>query len=137
MRREITYTGTGINPTATWVAPIAIDMADIRGLAVKYTAEGQVTVANVAGEAIMGIALITNDVDLKKGQDAHFQIKEIGLAVAGGPVAAGDELATDTKGKLVKANSGDFVIGTAMDSGGENENIIIQINKLGYKPAGA
>lgn len=128
-----------INNSATWTGKAASDIADIRGMAVKYDTNGEIVLASTAGEAVVGIGLMTGgDAEGKvpAGADVDFQIKEIGQAMAGAAIAVGAEVAVDAKGCLVTAKAGDFVLGTALRAASAaGVYFPVQINKLGYKPS--
>ncbi len=124
----MSYTATGINTSATIVAPAAAE-ADVRGKGIKLNAEGQAVVAG-AGEVAIGLAIITNDDTVKVGEDVDIQVKEIGLALAGGAIAAGAELAIGADGKVVTATDGNFVVATALESAAAAGKFIrVQITK--------
>mgnify|MGYP003294516525 CR=1 FL=1 len=124
----MSYTATGINTSATIVAPAAAE-ADVRGKGIKLNAEGQAVVAG-AGEVAIGLAIITNDDTVKVGEDVDIQVKEIGLALAGGAIAAGAELAIGADGKVVTATDGNFVVATALESAkAAGKFIRVQITK--------
>lgn len=108
------YTGTGINTSAT-IVEAAGAKADFRGKAVKYDENGKVVLAG-AGEAAIGVVIITNAEESNVGDDVDIQVKEIGLGKAGEAITKGTELAASADGSLVKATSGQFVIGVALDS---------------------
>ena len=94
---------------------------DIRGLAVKFDDNGKVVPAKVAGEAVLGIAIITagdTEGGVKADENVDIQIFGTGLAKAGAAIKAGDNLAADATGKLVPATDGQFVIGTALKAAG-------------------
>lgn len=123
------YTAASISTSPTIVAPAAAD-ADVRCKAIKLDTSGNAVVASVAGEAVMGIAIITNDEVVKKGNDVDIQVKEIGLALAGGVIAPGDELSASTDGSLVKASEGHFVVATALEAAATEGRLIrVQITK--------
>lgn len=124
------YTTTVINTSATVVAPAGADITGVIGKAVKYDENGKFVLASKAGEAVIGIAVLTHADVVKAGEDVTAQVKEIGKAVAGAAIKAGDELAVDATGALVKASDGQFVIATALQSATGAGNIIdVQITK--------
>lgn len=125
----MSYHGTGINNSATITAKAAADITDGAFLAATLTKDG-VSIAK-AGEAAMGILLAETD-DTKAGAYVNIQVKDIGLAKTGGEVSAGDLLASDETGRLVKATSGAFVIGVALETALANQVIPVQICKAGY-----
>lgn len=109
------YTSNMINPSPTIVGKAGAAITDVRGKAVKFNSSGKLVLCSTANEEFIGVALVTNDENIASGQDIDVQIKDIGVAVAGGAIAAGDPLATDANGKLVKTTtSGAFVIGHAL-----------------------
>lgn len=130
------YTSTGINTSATIVGAAGAPITGVAGKAVKFDGTGNVVLGSVAGEAVIGIALLTNATDIKKGEDVDIQIKDIGKAVVGGTVAKGAELAVHTDGTLITATTGQFVIATALDAATKAGQIInVQITKYQKKTA--
>lgn len=128
-----TYFGTSINESATVVFPAGQKLADARGTAVMFDANGKLKKAT-AGAVALGIALIETDDTVEAGTDVDVQIKDIGKWVAGGVIAPGDEVACDANGKCVKATSGNFIMGVAL-SGTSTPGtwVKVQITKSGYK----
>lgn len=128
-----------INNSATIVDKAASEIADARGKAVKYDESGKLVLASTAGEAVIGIALITTgdpEGKVLAGEDVDVQIKDIGQVVAGAAIAKGAEVTTDNKGCIVTAAAGNFIIGTALRAAsGAGAYIPVQINKMGYKPS--
>lgn len=127
------YTSTPINTSATIVAPAGAAIEGVIGKAIKFDASGNAVLASAAGEAVMGIAVLTNSENAVKGEDITIQIKEIGKAVVGGEVKKGAELAAAADGTLKTATSGQFVVATALDAATAAGQIInVQITKY-YK----
>lgn len=130
------YTSTGINTSATIVRPAGAEMTDAIGKAVKFDASGNVVLASTAGEAAIGIVLLTNADTIKKGEDVDVQIKEIGKAKVGAAVSAGAELAVEADGTLITATAGQYVVATALDAATKAGQIInVQITKYQKKTA--
>lgn len=124
------YHGTGINDSATIVAKASADITGGAFLAAMLTADG-IAVAK-AGEAAIGIMIPETD-SPKKGEDVNLQVKDIGLAMVGAAVEAGDLLASDANGKLVKAESGAFILAAALETAAAaNQVISVQIIKAGF-----
>lgn len=124
------YHGTGINDSPTIVAKASADINGGAFLAAMLSKDG-VAVAK-AGEAAIGIMIPETD-NPKAGEDVNIQVKDIGLAKVGAAVEAGDLLASDADGKLVKATSGAFIIATALDAAETADQVIsVQIIKAGY-----
>lgn len=109
----MTYLATSINDSAVISEKAGAAIADVRGKAVKYDESGNVVLC-AAGEAAIGIGIMTNDETHEIGADVDVQVKEIGLVCAGAAIAKGDELTPDADGFLVKAAGGDYVIAIAM-----------------------
>lgn len=97
---------------------------------------GNVVLCSVAGEAALGVGILTNDETIASGQDVDIQIKDIGVVCAGAAIAKGAELAVDANGKFVTATAGQFVVGIALEAATAAGIMIrAQICRLGYKPA--
>lgn len=123
------YLATSINNSAT-ITEKAGAQADYRGKAVKYDSSGNVVLCSAAGEAAIGIGILTNDETTASGADVDIQVKEMGVAIAGGTIAKGDALAVNTSAQLVKSTAGNFVIATALEAAtAAGQMIKIQITK--------
>ena len=135
-----TYLLASINNSPTVSIKAGADIDDVRFKAVKYDANGNAVLTSTAGEAFIGIALpTTGDAvgKVKKGDDLDIQIKDMGMAVAGGAFAVGSPLAANNAGQLVKATAGNFIIGYALEAATQAGDIIpVQVAK-GYYPTGA
>ena len=133
----MTYLATSINNSAVISEKAGAVIADVRGKAVKYDTDGNVVLCSAAGEAAIGIGIMTNDETTTLGGDVDIQVKEIGLVLAGGAIAKGDELTTDANGKLVKATAGgQYVIAVAMDSAAAAD-VYIKAQMVKYPKAAA
>lgn len=127
----MSYIGTGINdsPTIALTAAEAIENAAFK--AVKLDENGNVVLA-AEGEAPIGI--ITAEFDnVSEGDDITVQVKDIGFALAGEAITAGQEVACGTDGKIKTAASGNFIIGFALETAEINTVARVQITKSGYK----
>ena len=126
------YFGTPINESPV----IALKAgADIKGdfLAVEITETG-VTLPATAGAAAIGILIPGQEV--KNGDTVAVQVKDMGKWTTGAVVAAGDPLTTDTNGKCIKATSGKFILGFALEAAtAADVPINVQITKSGYMTA--
>ena len=111
----MTYLATSINESPTIVEKAGAVLADVRGKAVKF-AEGAVVLAG-AGEAVIGVGIMTNDENIAVGADVDIQIKDIGLVQAGEAFKKGAELAANAEGKFVTAASGNYVAAIALEDG--------------------
>ena len=140
--REFMLASVSDSPTVEKTA--GAEITDVRGLAMKHDGEGNAVVASTKGEAVIGVAIITNGRPkddcygyIKKGDGVTIQRRGIGSALSGGEFAIGGELTADTSGKLVKAEAGDFIIGTAEEASTAADSLVrVDISKIGYKPAG-
>ena len=92
-------------------------LADVRGKAVKFSS-GKIVLCG-AGDAALGVGILTNDENIPAGGDVHVQIKDIGLVLTGAAVAKGAELAADANGKLITATGGAAVIAIALEAAAE------------------
>ena len=126
----MSYHGTGINDSPTIVAKAAANIDSGAFLAAKLTEDG--VAVSGAGEAAIGL-LIPETESPNAGEDVTVQIKDIGLAKTGAAVNAGDLLASDASGKLIKATSGKFILAAALETATAADQIIsVQICKAGY-----
>ena len=129
-----TYMTSQINTSPTISEKAGADIADARGLLVKYDASGKVVAASAEGELVIGAGVITNSENIKSGEDVDIQVKEIGIVKAGATIAKGAEVMADATGKAKTATAGKFVIGTALEAATEGQLFYIQFTKY-YKPA--
>lgn len=124
------YHGTGINNSPTIVAKASADITEGAFLAAVLTKDG--VDKATAGAVAIGI-MIPETESPKTGEDVHIQVKDIGLAKVGAAVDAGDLLASDADGKLVKATAGDFALAVALETATVADQVIpVQICKAGY-----
>lgn len=128
----ITYNQTTINPSPTIVLEAGEDISNSYAKAVMIT-DGKAVVATEGVNAI-GIILLTEEQEIKKGDSFTVQIKEIGLWRAGEAIPYGTEVACGNNGLAVVAKTGNFITGVALgEAEGEGEYIPVQIIKAGYK----
>ena len=128
------YFGASIN-TSSVVAEAAGAVIEKGAFcAVKYDENGNVVLCNTAGELIAGILLPETTEKIVDGEDVTIQIKDIGFCKSGAEIKKGQEVMTDTTGRVIPATAGKFVIGYAMGNAiAENEIIEVDIRKCGYK----
>ena len=129
-----TYMTSQINPSPTIVEKAGANIPDVRGLLLKYDSNGDVVVASTEGELVIGSGIITNNENVKQGQDVDIQIKDIGPVKAGATIKKGTELMVDASGKAVAATAGKFVIGIALENAVDGQLTFIQFAKY-YKAA--
>lgn len=123
-----TYMTSQINDSATIHEYAGEEIKNARCLFMKY-ADGKVVPASVAGENVIGVAIITNPETIAKDEEVEIQVKEIGLAKAGAAITKGAEVMAGADGRAVAAASGKFVIGTALEDAAEGQYFYIQITK--------
>lgn len=128
------YYGTTINDSPTIAGVTAAAITDKQFLAAKFDSNGKIVVASTEGETVLG--LITAEEGTKAAGDTiSIQIKDIGLMMASGAIAAGAEVMTDANGKAKTATAGKFIIGYALKAAtAAGEVIPVQIAK-GMKPS--
>ena len=104
----MTYLATSINESPVIVEKAGAQIADVRGKAVKFDDNGKIILAG-AGEAAIGVGIMTNDENIAAGADVHVQIKDIGLVCAGAAIKKGAKLSADANGALITAADGEAV----------------------------
>lgn len=130
---DVTFIGSTINESATVTFKAKAELKGNQGLALALN-EGKLELP-AAGANVLGLSLFTND-DAKAGDSLTVQVKDIGKWIAGGSVAAGDELAVDAAGKAVKAAEDQFIVGIALSAAAAAGTVIsVQLTKSGYKPS--
>ena len=127
------YFGTTINPSATIVAKASAKIENGAFLAATLTKDG-VAIAK-ANETPIGIFIAETET-VEAGEDATIQVKDMGRGMTGAAVNAGDLLAADASGKLIKATSGAFALAVALETATAADQVIsIQISKPGFAAA--
>jgi hypothetical protein len=110
----MTYLATSINESPVIVDKAGAVIADVRGKAVKFDDNGRIVLAG-AGEAAIGVGIMTNDENIAVGADVHVQIKDIGLVRAGAAIKKGAKLQSDANGALITA-TGENAVAIALDA---------------------
>ena len=128
------YFGASIN-TSSVVAEVAgVAIENGAFCAVKYDENGAVVLCSTEGEIVAGIVLPETTQKLSAGENVTVQIKDIGYCKAGAEIKKGQEVMTDTQGRVIPATAGKFVVGYAITAAtAENEVIQVDIRKCGYK----
>jgi len=132
------YLNAFMNNSATIRDVLAADVTDAPHKAVAYDADGKLALPAADGDPAIGILLSDTAADdsgvSKAGTEVDVLIKNIGLALAGGAVKKGDRVTANTAGAVVKAASGNFILGVAMtEATAEGELVQIQLTKSGYE----
>lgn len=132
----MSYLGTTINDSPIYVGKNAADLEGKAFHAVKFDSNGEIALCSTEGEAVLG--LLPAEAGTKAaGDDIAVQIKDIGLMVASGAIAAGAEVMTDANGKAKTATAGNFIIGYALKAATAAGDVIpVQIQK-GVMPGGS
>ncbi len=125
------YITSSVNESPVISGQAGAALTDVRGRALKFDDDGNLVLAGAGGSAL-GIAIISNDEDIPKGETVDVQIRAIGLVKAGAAIDPGDELAPDADGALVPAESGAF-IATALQKATAAGAFIQAIISRGYK----
>lgn len=132
------YNGVQINPSATIVEKAGADIADVRNRIVKFDDNGNVVLATAGTDIPVGVAIIEagyNDISGKEsgkvvtGMDVDIVIKEMTVVLAGATIKKGQEVTAGADGKAAVAESGNYVLGIAMDNAEADEYLHIQVAK--------
>lgn len=91
---------------------------------VTLESDGQVDLANSAGENAIGVLLNAPDA---AGKAATVVISGGVMVEAGGTIAAGAAVQTGADGRALAAASGDVVLGYALEAGVVNQVIQIEL----------
>lgn len=110
------FLATSINDSNVIVRKAGAKIADAKGLAIKFDASGNAVLASADTDTVIGIGIMTNDDNIEVGQDVHIQVKDMGLAVSGATVKAGDELMVNVAGKFIPATAGKKIVAVALEA---------------------
>lgn len=130
--------GLQINSTPTIVRPAGADIDDVRCKILKYDDKKNLVLTEAGTDVPVGVAIIEagyNDISgaesgkVKAGEDVTVQIKDIGYVIAGAEIAEGQEVAAGANGKAVPAESGNYVLGIALNSVPADGYCEIQVTK--------
>lgn len=111
------YIGSSVDTSPTFAAIAGAKIDNGAGKAVKFDGSGKIVLCSSAGEAAIGIIIMQTADTVEAGESLTVQIFGRGQAIAGDTFAAGDLLAVDTSGKLVKAVATNYVVAQAMAAG--------------------
>lgn len=130
------YFGASVNQSPVIAERAGEAMKNGAFLAVKYDDDGSIILCNKAGETALGLLLPDTAEEISQGNELTVQIKDIGLAKAGGVFKKGAPLTTDAQGKLVEAAGGSFILGYALEqSFAEGQFVRVDITKSGFNTA--
>lgn len=128
------YFGDTVNTSPYFRGEAGAKIDDPCGKAVKFSS-GQF-VLGTAADAVVGIVPITNDQPLEQGDPVDIVWKDMTLALAGGTIAAGDVLACDANGALVKASADGGTIGVAMEAASSGQYFHMIVERGTFTAAG-
>ena len=132
------FNGVQINQSVTIVEKAGANMDDCRNRLMVFDTDGNVVLATDGTKPIVGVALIEagyNDITgaesgkVVAGDNVDIQIKDIGYILAGAAIAKGAEVTAGTGGLAQAAESGDYIIGIALDSASKDDYCRVQIAK--------
>lgn len=130
------YFGASVNQSPVIAERAGEGIKNGAFLAVKYDDDGSIILCNKAGETALGLLLPDTAEEISEGNELTVQIKDIGLAKAGGVFKKGAPLTTDAQGKLVEAAGGSFILGYALEqSFAEGQFVRVDITKSGFNTA--
>lgn len=128
------YFGASINTSSVVAETAGAIIENGAFCAVKYNENGNVVLCDTEGELTAGVLLPETAEKINVGDDVTIQIKDIGLCKTGTEIKKGQEVMVDTKGRVIPATAGKFIIGYAMQNAlAEDEVIEVDIRKCGYK----
>lgn len=107
--------------TRTFIA--GEDLSSAQFKFVTLEADGQVDLADAAGENCVGVCLV----GAGAGKAVTVAMTGKVMVTAGGTIAAGDEVATDAAGDAVTATTGNIVMGYATEAGVDGQIIAIEL----------
>jgi len=115
--------------TRTFVAGEDLSTAQFKFVTLE--ADGQVDLADSAGENCVGVLLVEGEA----ARAVTVVLTGSVMVEAGGTVTAGGAVATDATGRAVDATTGDIVMGYAREAGVANQVIEIELIQGGNASA--
>jgi hypothetical protein len=115
--------------TRTFIA--GEDLSSSQFKFVTLESDGQVDLADSAGENCMGVVIN----DPASGGEATVVVSGKTVVTAGGTIAAGASVATDASGDAVTASTGNIVMGYALEAGVDGQVIAIELIQGGNAAA--
>lgn len=132
------YNGTQISKSVTISEVVGAAVKDCRNKIFVYDENGKAILATGGTKPLIGIALIEAGVNdmfgevsgkVEAGDDIDIQIKDIGSVLAGEAITKGDEVTAGTDGKAMKAKTGEYVLGIALNKAAKDGYVRVQISK--------
>ena len=115
--------------TRTFVAGEDLSTAQFKFVTLE--ADGQVDLADSAGENCIGVLLVEGEAD----RAVTVALTGSVMVEAGGTVTNGGAVATDATGRAVDATNGDIIMGYAREAGVTNQIIEIELIQGGNASA--
>lgn len=115
--------------TRTFVAGEDLSTAQFKFVTLE--ADGQVDLADSAGENCVGVLLVEGEA----ARAVTVVLTGSVMVEAGGTVTAGGAVATDATGRAVDATTGDIIMGYAREAGVTNQVIEIELIQGGNASA--
>lgn len=115
--------------TRTFVAGEDLSAAQFKFVTLE--ADGQVDLADSAGENCIGVLLVEGEA----GRAVTVVMTGSVMVEAGGTVTNGGAVATDATGRAVDATTGDIIMGYAREAGVANQVIEIELIQGGNASA--
>lgn len=115
--------------TRTFIA--GEDLSSSQFKFVTLESDGQVDLADSAGENCMGVVIN----DPASGGEATVVVAGKTVVTAGGTIAAGASIATDASGDAVTASTGNIVMGYALEAGVDGQVIAVELIQGGNAAA--
>ena len=115
--------------TRTFIA--GEDLSSSQFKFVTLESDGQVDLADSAGENCMGVVIN----DPASGGEATVVVSGKTVVTAGGTIAAGAAIATDGSGDAVTAASTNIIMGYALEAGVDGQVIAIELIQGGNAAA--
>ena len=107
--------------TRTFIAGEDLSAAQFKFVTLE--SDGQVDLADSAGENCIGVCLVGG----AAGAAVTVAVSGKVMVEAGGTVAAGAAVQTDANGDAIAAASGDYVMGYALEAGVDGQIIAIEL----------
>lgn len=107
--------------------------ADLSAAQFRFVATNSSGAAVLAGAGAMANGAVQNDPE--NGQAALVDISGVTKVEAAGAITTGALVASDATGKAVAATTGDYALGTAMETGAADRIISVLFQPSGVVPA--
>lgn len=127
------YNGSIINESPTVSFQVKEDLKGAAFTAVALVDGGIVSATD--SDVSIGILTAEHELPITAGEDVTVQVKDISTWIAGEEIKAGDLLTAGENGVAMKATSGKFILGQALENGTKDSAIQVQITKSGFAPA--